>query len=41
VLAAYAYGEVEFVDPKWGPRPLQRFSTHWCPQVDRLAFRVG
>jgi len=27
VLAAYAYEEVEFVDPKWGPRPLQRFST--------------
>jgi predicted acetyltransferase len=28
VLAAYAYEEVEFIDPKWGPRPLQRFSTH-------------
>ena len=28
VLATYAYEEVEFVDPKWGPRPLQRFSTH-------------
>jgi predicted acetyltransferase len=29
VLAAYAYEEVVFNDPKWGPRPLQRFSTHW------------
>jgi predicted acetyltransferase len=28
VLAAYAYEDIEFVDPKWGPRPLQRFSTH-------------
>jgi len=28
VLAAYAYEEVVFVDPRWGPRPLQRFSTH-------------
>lgn len=27
VLAAYAYEEVEFDDPKWGRRPLQRFST--------------
>ncbi len=26
-LAAYAYEEVVFDDPKWGPRPLQRFST--------------
>jgi predicted acetyltransferase len=26
VLAAYAYDEVEIDDPKWGPRPLQRFS---------------
>jgi predicted acetyltransferase len=26
VLAAYAYDEVELNDPKWGPRPLQRFS---------------
>jgi len=22
-----AFEEVDFVDPKWGPRPLQRFST--------------
>jgi predicted acetyltransferase len=28
VLAAYAYEEIEYIDPKWGPRPLQRFSTH-------------
>jgi predicted acetyltransferase len=27
VLAKYAYEEVEFDDPKWGRRPLQRFST--------------
>jgi predicted acetyltransferase len=27
VLAAYAYDEVEIDDPKWGPRPLQRFSS--------------
>jgi predicted acetyltransferase len=26
VLAAYAYDEIEIHDPKWGPRPLQRFS---------------
>ena len=26
VLAAYAYDEVAIDDPKWGPRPLQRFS---------------
>jgi len=26
VLAPYAYDEVEMDDPKWGPRPLQRFS---------------
>ena len=27
VLAADAYDEVEIEDPKWGPRPLQRFSV--------------
>ena len=27
VLAPYGYEEVVFVDPKWGSRPLQRFST--------------
>ena len=27
VLGAYAYEEVVLNDPKWGARPLQRFST--------------
>jgi predicted acetyltransferase len=27
VLARYAYEDVEYDDPKWGRRPLQRFST--------------
>jgi predicted acetyltransferase len=26
VLAAYACEDLEFDDPKWGPRPLQRFT---------------
>jgi predicted acetyltransferase len=26
VLAGYAYDEIEIADPKWGRRPLQRFS---------------
>jgi predicted acetyltransferase len=26
-LAPYSYDEVQFDDPKWGPRPLQRFRT--------------
>jgi predicted acetyltransferase len=29
VLTAYAYEEFEFEDPKWGRRPLQRFSIRW------------
>jgi predicted acetyltransferase len=27
VLAAYGYEEFQFDDPKWGRRPLQRFSV--------------
>ena len=27
VLAGYAYKELEFDNPKWGRRPLQRFSV--------------